>query len=143
MANQSYLSFRSALMTGAIDLDTAVLKVALVSGYTFSASHTFMSDVTGAGGTVNGTPATLANPTVVAGVFDADDCTITTTASATNHVLIVYQASAITGGSDVAASAQRLCWYFDTGTNLPIQPSAGTLTITWPSTAAKIYKLGA
>lgn len=142
MANASYTSFKNGILTGAIDVDTAVIKVALVSGYTFNAAHTYMSDVTGNGGTVNGTPATLANVTVSGGVFDADDATITTTASAANHVLIVYQASAVTGGADVAATAQRLMFYIDTGTNLPITPGAGTLTITWPSTANKIYKIG-
>lgn len=142
MANASYTAFKNGIMTGLIDLDTAVIKVALVSGYTFAATHTFMSDVTGAGGTLNGTPATLANVVVTGGVFDADDNTITTTSSAAAHVLIVYQASAITGGADVASSAQRVCFYFDTGTNLPIIPGAGTLTITWPNTAGKIYKIG-
>ena len=138
----SYTGFKNGILTGAIDLDTAVIKVALVSGYTFSAAHTYMSDVTGAGGVVNGTPAVLTNPTVSGGVFDADDVSITTTSSGNPHVLIVYQASAVTGGADVAATAQRLLFYIDTGTNLPITPGAGTLTITWPNTANKIYKVG-
>lgn len=142
MANASYTTFKNGILQGLIDLDTAVIKCALVSGYTFSATHTFMSDVTGAGGVVNGTPATLTNPVVTGGVFDADDITITTTSSTASHVLIVYQASAITGGADVAAGSQRLCFYFDTGTNLPIVPGSGTLTITWPNTAGKIYKIG-
>lgn len=142
MANASYTAFKNGLMLGLFDMDTAVLKCALVGGYVYAAGHTFMSDVTTAGGTVNGTPAVLANPTVVGGVFDADDCTITTTASASTHALVVYQASALTGGADVAATAQRLMFYFDTGTNLPITPGAGNVTITWPSTAGKIYKIG-
>lgn len=142
MANASFTAFRSGIMTGLIDLDTAVLKCALVSGYVYNAAHTFMSDVTTAGGVANGTPATLANPTVVGGVFDADDCTITTTSSASTHALVVFQASAVTGGADVAPTAQRLCWYFDSGTNLPITPGAGNVTITWPNTAGKIYKVG-
>ncbi len=143
MANGSFTGFKTSILNGGINLSTGVLKVACIAGYTYNAAHVFFSEVTGAGGVVNGSAVTLTNPTVVAGVFDADDCTITTTASASNHVLVVYQASAVGGGADVAASAQRLCWYFDPGTNLPIQPSAGTLTITWPNTAAKIYKIGA
>ncbi len=142
MANASYTAFRTGLMSGLYDLDTAVLKCALVGGYVYSATHATMADVTTAGGVANGTPAILANPTITAGVFDADDCTITTTASASTHALIVYQASALTGGADVAPASQRLCWYFDTGTNLPITPGAGVITITWPNTAAKIYKIG-
>jgi hypothetical protein len=129
-------------MTGAYDLDTAVSKAALVAGYIYSATHQTMADVTTAGGTVNGTPATLANPNVTGGVFDADDVTITTTASASTHCLIVFQASAVTGGADVPAAQQKLMFYFDTGTNLPITPGAGNVTITWPDTAGKIYKIG-
>lgn len=142
MANASFTTFRDGVMKGEIDLDTAVFKVALVRSYTFNAAHTYMSDVTGAGGVVNGTSAALANKTVTGGVFDADDTTITTTSSATNHVLIVFQASAVGGGADVAATAQRLCFYMDTGTNLPIQPGAGTLNVTWPNTSGKIYQIG-
>lgn len=143
MANASYTPFKNGILTGGLyDLDTAVLKVALVGGYTFSATHTFMSEVTAAGGVVNGTPVTLTNPTVVAGVFDADDVIINTTTSTNQHVLIVYQASAITGGADVAATAQRLLFYIDTGTNLPVVPGTGTVAVTWPNTAGKIYKIG-
>lgn len=142
MANASYTAFKNGLMTAQYNLTTAVVKVAVVRGYTFSATHTFLSDVTGAGGIIHATTAALANPTVTGGVFDADDATVTTTANATNHVLIVYQASAVTGGADVAATAQRLMFHFDTGTGLPVQPAAGTLTITWPSGTSKIYQIG-
>lgn len=142
MANASYYPFRDAIMVGSINMSTGVLKVALVRGYTFAATHVFMSDVTTAGGVVNAASTALLNKTFTAGVFDADDITLTATASALNHVLIVYQSSAATGGADVAATAQRLLFYMDTGTNLPIAPAAGTVTITWPNTTGKIYQLG-
>lgn len=142
MANASYTAFKNGLMLAQYNLTTASIKVAVVRGYTFSAAHVFMSDVTTAGGTVHATSGVLANPTLTGGVFDADDVSITTTANASSHVLIVYQASAVTGGADVAASAQRLMFYFDTGTGLPITPAAGALAITWPSGTSKIYQLG-
>lgn len=142
MANASYYAFRDGIMKGDINLNTGALKVALVRGYTFSAAHVFLSDVIAAGGVVNGTTAALANKTFTNGVFDADDTTLTAAASTSNHVLIVYQASAVTGGADVANTAQRLCFYIDTGTNMPIAPAAGTVTITWPNTTGKIYQLG-
>lgn len=144
MANASYTAFKDGILGADYDLTAAVLKVALVRTYTFSAAHVFLSDVTGTGGGVlNGTPVTLANPTITAGVFDADDCTITTTANAANHILIVYQASAVTGGADVAPTAQRLCWFFEAGVNLPVIPGTGSLTVTWPAGSGKIYKIGA
>ena len=142
MSSAPYTSALEAFMSGAIDLDTAALKCAFVRGYTFSASHVFVSDVTGAGGTLNGTSAALANKTITGGVLDADDTVIATTASASNHTLILFQASAVTGGADVAASAQRLIAHFDTGTDLPIQPGTGDTPVTWSNGASKILKIG-
>lgn len=141
MANAVYNAAREGFLSGAIDLDTAAIKCALVRGYTYSASHTFVSDVTGAGGTLNGTSAALAGKTVTSGVFDADDTSIETTASASNHGLLLFQSSAVTGGSDVAASAQRVIAYFDTGTGLPVQPGTGTTSIAWSNGSDKILRL--
>lgn len=142
MANAAFSTFYDGIMTGAIDLDTAVLKASLVRGYTFVATHTTVSDVTGAGGTLNGTTAALGSVTVTAGVLDAADTSLTSTSSASNHGILLYQASAVTGGADVATSAQRLICYDDTGTGLPIQPGAGTVSITWDNGANKILKIG-
>ena len=142
MANGYFTPFTEGLLDGSVDLDTATVKVALVRGYTFSAAHKFVSDVTGAGGTINGTSAALTTKTVTGGVFDADDTTISATANATNHGLLLFQASASTGGADVAATAQRVIAYFDTGTGLPIQPGTGTVTVTWPAANPKILKVG-
>jgi hypothetical protein len=142
VTNAVYPKALEGLISGLIDLDTAVIKTALVRGYTYSASHTFMSDVTGAGGTINASSAALASVTVTSGVFDAADTTITTTASATNHVLVIYQASAVTGGADVAASAQRVIAYYDTGTGLPIQPGTGDVAVTFDNGTNKIIKFG-
>ncbi|GAA3781194.1 hypothetical protein [Micromonospora maritima] len=142
MANGYFTGLAEGLMDGSIDLDTAVIKVALVRGYTFSAAHKFVSDVTTAGATINGTSAALANKTVTGGVFDADDTTISATANATNHGLLLFQSSAVTGGADVAASAQRVIAWYDTGTGLPIQPGTGTVTVTWPAANPKILKVG-
>lgn len=143
MANAHYTSAAEAFISGAIDLDTAVIKCAFVRGYTFSAAHVFVSDVTGGGGgTLNGTSAALANKTVTGGVFDADDTTITTVASATNHTLILFQSSAVTGGADVAAGSQRLIAHYDTGTGLPVQPGTGDTPVVWSSGASKILKVG-
>lgn len=142
MANAVYTPFLQGILNAEYDLNTGVIKVALVRSYTYTATHATMADVTGAGGVVNGTSAALANPTITGGVFDADDTTITTTASAVNHYLIVYQASAVTGGADVAAGSQKLIAYFDTGTGLPIQPGNGTVTVTWANTTNRILKVG-
>ena len=142
MSNQAFSTFYDGIMTGAIDLDTATIKAALVRGYTFSASHTFMSDVITAGGTINATTGALSSITVSGGVFNAANTSLTATANASNHILIVFQSSAVTGGADVAQSAQRLICYMDTGTGLPIQPGTGTVNINWDTGASKIVKIG-
>lgn len=142
MANAVYPKALEGLISGLIDLDTAVVKASFVRGYTYSSSHTFVSDVTGAGGTVNGTSAALSSVSVTSGVFDAADTTVSTTANATDHGILVFQSSAVTGGADVAATAQRVIAWLDTGTGLPIQPGTGSTPITWDNGTNKIFKLG-
>lgn len=140
MANAVYPAAREGFLSGAIDLDTATIKVALVRGYTYSSAHSTVADVT-ATGTFNGTPVALTSKTVTSGVFDAADADITTTANATDHGILVYQSSAVTGGADVAAASQRVIAWFDTGTGLPVQPGTGTTSITWSAGADKIFSL--
>jgi hypothetical protein len=142
MANALYNPAKEGFIDGTIDLDTAVVKVVLVRSYTFAASHKFVSDVTGAGGVLHGTAQTLASKTVTNGVFDAADVTFTAVAAnASGHAVLVYQASAVTGGADVAATAQRVIAYYDTGTNLPITPNGGDVTVAWDNGASKIFAL--
>lgn len=142
MSNALFDPGREGFLDGSIDWDTAVIKVALVRGYTFSASHKFVSDITGAGGTLHVTSSALASKTVTNGVADAADVTYTAvTANATNHYVLIFQSSAVTGGADVAATAQRVIAYIDTGTNIPIVPNGGDVTIAWDNGANKIFKL--
>ena len=142
MTNALFTPAAEGFIAGEIDLDTATIKAAFVRGYTFSASHKFVSDVTGAGGTINGTSAALTSKTVTGGVFDAADTTVTTTASAVDHGILLFQSSAVTGGADVAASAQRVIAWYDTGTGLPIQPGTGSTPITWDNGTNKILRVG-
>jgi len=140
--NRSYPTFRDGLMTGDYGLLTGNIKLALVSGYTFDVSHRHLSDVLTAGATVNGTSPALTGPTVTNASFDADDTAITTAANPSPHTLVAYQASSPSGGPDLPADEQRLMWYFPAGVGLPVTPGAGTVTVAWPNTAGKIYKIG-
>jgi len=142
MSNALFNPGREGFLAGEIDWDTAVIKVALVRGYTFNAAHKFVSDVTGASGVLHVTSAALASKTVTDGVADAADITYTAVSSnASNHSLLVFQSSAVTGGGDVAASAQRLIAWIDTGTNLPVVPNGGDVTVAWDSGANRVFKL--
>ena len=142
MANAVYPKAKEGFLDGSIDLDTAVIKVALVRGYTYSSSHSTVSDVTGAGATLHATSGALSSKAVTNGVFDAADVTFTTPSTNSNdHSLLVFQSSAVGGGADVASSSQRLIAWIDTGTGIPIKPAGGDITVVWDNGANKIFSL--
>lgn len=142
MANAVYTTFKEGVLGADYDLVVASIKAMLVRSYVFSAAHLTVADVTGAGGVINGTSAALVAPTITGGLFDANDTTVTTTASASNHVVIIAQTSAVTGGADLPANQQKLIAFYDTGTGLPIQPGTGVVTIQWDAGANRILKVG-
>ena len=142
MANALFDPGREGFLDATIDWDTAVIKVALVRGYTFSASHKWVSDITGASGVLAATSAALSSKTVTNGVADAGDVTFSAVAAnGSNHYLLIFQSSAVGGGADVAASAQRVIAYIDTGTNIPAVPNGGDITVAWDNGSNKIFKL--
>jgi len=140
MANAVFPLGREGFLLGEIDWDTAVFKVILIRGYTYDATDKFVADLTGA--TVAATSAALGTKTGTLGTADAADITFTAVAAnASNHSLVVYQASAVGGGADVATSAQRLVSFYDTGTLLPVVPNGGDITIQWDSGTNRIFTL--
>lgn len=142
MANALFDPGREGFLAGEIDANTAVLKAALVRGYTFSGAHKFVSDLTGAGGTLVATSAALAGISVTNGVLDANDVTFSAVASGPSiPALIIFQASAVGGGADVASSSQRLIAFIDTATGLPVTPNGGDITVAWDNGANRIFKL--
>lgn len=144
MANALFDEGRAGFLAGEIDWDTAVIKAVLCRGYTtIDHADKFVSDLAGASYPVAiaSCPA-LASKTVTAGVADAADVTFTAVpAGAAITAIIIIQASAVTGGADVAASAQRLIAFIDSATNFPITPNGGDITIAWDNTASRIFKL--
>jgi len=119
-----YNSYKNDLQKGTIDVTSDTLKVALVtSSYTFSSSHDFFNDITneitGTGYTAGG--ATISNPTVSSGTFDADD-TSWTNATFTARGAVLYKDTG-------TASTSPLISFIDFGADN--SPSAQTFTITW------------
>jgi hypothetical protein len=142
MANALFPLGREGFLAGEVDFDTAAIKVALVRGYTYDDTDKFVSDVTTGGGTLHATSAELASKTVTQGTADAADITFTAvTADAGSHGLLVFQSSAVGGGGDVAASAQRVIAWYDTGTNLPVVPNGGDITVAWDAGSNRIFTL--
>lgn len=122
-----------------IDWDTAVIKIALCRGYTYDATDKFVSDLAAV---TQVAVATLGTKTIALGVCDAADGTFGTVASgAACDVLIIYQASAVTGGADVATTAQRVIAYIDNSTGLPVTPNGGEITFAFDNGVNKIFKL--
>lgn len=133
---------REGFLLGEIDWDGAVIKMALVRGYTFNAAHKFVSDVTGSGGTLVATSPALTSKTGTAGVADAADVVFTAVPSgAAIPAAIYFQSSAVGGGADVAATAQRLICFVDTGTGLPVTPNGQNISWTHDNSGNRIFKL--
>lgn len=130
---------REGFALGEIDWDTAVVKAYLVRGYTYSAAHKFMSDVTGAGGTIVSTSAALASKTAASGVLDAADTSfVSVPAGAAIGAVIIAQSSAVGGGADVADAAKRLIVYIDTASGLPVTPDGSTIPCAWDNGVNRI-----
>lgn len=148
MANGLYDPGREGFLAGEIDWDTAVIKALLVrltagGAAVFTASQKFVSDLT-ATHTIASTSAALSGKAVASGIADASDLAPafgTVAANANAHVIVLIQSSAVGGGADVAATAQRLIAWIDTGTNIPVTPNGGDVNITWDNGANKIFKL--
>ena len=121
MANTLFDIGREGFLAGEIDWDTATIKVSLVRSYTLNQAHKFVSDLTGAGGVLVATSIALSSKVVTSGIADAADITFSLVASgAAITSVIIYQSSAVGGGADVAATAQRLIVFSDTATGLPV-----------------------
>lgn len=141
MANAMYELGREGFLAGEIDWDTAVIKAALIRTYTPDLNaHKFMSSLPAP----VATSAAFTSKTVTLGVADAADITFSAVpAGAAIPYVVIFQASAVTGGADVANTAQRLIALIDTttGVTLPITPNGGDIIISWDNGANKIFKL--
>lgn len=140
MANLLFPRARQGFLTGRIDWATATIKVSLLRGYSYNATHQWVSDVVATGTLV--ATQTLASKTDTDGVADAADVTFPTVAAgASVPHLLIYQSSAVTGGADVATSAQRIIALIDTASNLPITPNGGDINIIFDAGANRIFAL--
>jgi hypothetical protein len=144
--NTLYTPAREGFLAGEIVWKEggSVIKAALVRGYTFSIGHKFVSDVTGNGGTIVATE-TLNSLANADGVADAADAVWESVSegAAIPHC-IIYQASAVTGGADVAASSQRLIVFVDRGpgiTTNTLIPNGQNVTSQWSPGADRIFRI--
>jgi hypothetical protein len=135
MANALFDISREKFLSGALSWSSDDIRCCLVRGYTYSAAHTTLASVTGAGGTIVASSGAFTSKTVTSGVADAADVTFTAVgAGSAITSIIVYRE----GASD---SARDLIAYLDTGTGLPVTPDGSDITIVWDGGANKIFKL--
>lgn len=135
MANALYDKGRQAFLEGAINWDTADIRVILVDAgaYTVNlATHNALDDVPVASRiAVSGT---LAATTATDGIADATDVVFSTVTGTTVEALVIYSHTGV-------ESTSLLIAYLDTGSNIPFTPNGGDVTIQWSDTANRIFKL--
>jgi len=144
MANALFDPGREGFLDGTVQWNaTPTHKVLLVRAYTYNAAHKFVSDVTTAGGTIAATSSALTTKTATSGAAGADTAVFSVVASgAAIPAMIVIQSSAVGGGADVAATAQRVIAFIDTASGtLPVTPNGGEIDVAWDAGANRIFKL--
>lgn len=132
MANTFYPKGAQKTLSAQIDFSANTISAALVpSGYTYSASHEFLSDV----GTIVGAKVDLANKSVTGGVFDADDLSFgALTAGSTVKALVLYK------DTGTPSTSSLLC-YLDEVIGFPFATNGGAVAIPWSNGSAKILSL--
>lgn len=131
MANAVYPLYKQALLTEA-DANKSLNQtgsnapyaalITTASGYAYSTSHQFYSNLTN----IVGTPQPINSPTVVNGTFDGDDVTFTAVSGTVVGAIVIYRQNA------GANTTWRLVLYEDTSvTGLPVTPNGGNIVITW------------
>jgi hypothetical protein len=124
MANLLYPKYKEVLLQAGINLSSGSVKALLVDAadYTYSATHQFLSDVTGVGRVA--TSGALGSKTFVSGVFDSADPTFTAVTGDQSEIIILYVDTGTAGTSPLVA-------YYDTGiTGMPITPNGADINVT-------------
>ena len=137
MANKLYPKYKQALLGAGVNLVAGTVKAQLIDtgAYVYSDSDQYLNAVPAAARV--GGAATLANKTVVNGVFDADDVLFTSVPAGSGtadkeEAILLYRDSGAEGTSELIA-------FIDTATGLPVTPNGGNITVTWA--AAGIFSL--
>ncbi len=135
MANALYTKGRQAFLDGGVSWSSDTIKVSLVSsGYTPNLStHQYVSDVTGAGGTLVATQ-TLGSKTSTGGTANAANVTFPSVTGAVCNYLLLYKDTG-------SPSTSPLIALIDSAVNLPVTPVGSNINISWDTGTYKIFEL--
>lgn len=110
------------------------------SGYTYSAAHTSLSDITATARHTNDGGSAVAltlSDAASGGILDASDITFSGMTSSPAYTAIVVYKRTSTGDANTT-----LLMYIDTGTSgLPTSSGATTVNVVWSNDTNKIAKL--
>lgn len=125
MPNAIYPRYKQACLTGGANtnMSSGTVRAVLVDTgtYTYSATHEFLTSLTGTVGTAQ----EITTKTFTDGVFDGDNVTFPAVSGASAEAIVVY----IDTGTPATS---RLVSFQDTGvTGLPVTPNGGAIGITW------------
>ena len=124
MSNALYPTGKKAILDADVDLTADTIKIVLcTSGYTYSASHAFLSDISS--GNRVATSSALASKTTTGGTFDAADVTFAGLTGSAVRSWVLYKDTGTAGTSQLVA-------YFDTvsgGGSLNYTPNGSDLTL--------------
>ena len=125
MANAIFPRWKEAIIQASANSSlSGTLKVALVDTgtYTYSASHEFLTSLSGVGGTAQ----TIGTKTYTNGVLDGADVTFSAVAGTVTYEALVLYLDTGTAGTS------RLVAYIDTGvTGLPVTSNGGDISVSW------------
>jgi hypothetical protein len=137
MSNSLYDKGREGFLDGSIDYDTDTIKATLIkkASYTYSAAHTYLTDVPSAARV--GTATALTSKTVTSGVAGAAATTFSSVTGTSASAVILYKDTGSSGTS-------RLIAYIDqtsTGGSFSVVPTGGNIIVQWSTGSNKIFRL--
>jgi hypothetical protein len=135
VANALFDSARSQFLQGTLVMTDSIKVIGVdhADDNPDVSTDDFYDDIVGAA--IVMTSGALANKTYTAGVFDADDITISTVSGDPFESLVFFNDTPGTAGTkDLIAKV-------DTATGLPCTPNGADITLQFDSGANKIFKL--
>jgi hypothetical protein len=135
MASSLYGKGRERFLTGDIAWDTHDIRAVLIDtgNYTVDIDvDEYHSDLPPAA--IVATSSNLTAKTTTLGVADAANVTFSTVSGNTVEAIVIYRWTGTSSNSPLIA-------YIDSGTNLPLTPNGGDITVAWDSGSNRIFKL--